>query len=350
MGPAHVPGLSVAVVDDRGLRHVAAYGFADLGASTPATPLTSYLWFSMTKIATATVALRLADQGRLDLDAPIRRYVDGYRRTPGPDEARVGQLLDHTAGVANPLPLRWVRPASQPAPDPATFLARVLRRHGNPRYEVGGAARYSNLGYLLLGQAIASAAGAPLTEVVTDELLTPAMGHTGFAPAADRDQATGYIRIPRPTTPLLRAFLPAGVVGARHGALGHRHLSFRPFLVDGASYGGLVGDVVDAGRLATLHLADGVIDGHRVLESDTARRMRRITSPGRPFDLGQGWFRHAAHGEGPTDHVEHLGTGAGFRNVMRLYPDRGLGVVIMTNTTAAYDHHSFCERLVRLPW
>ena len=48
--------------------------------------------------------------------------------------------------------------------------------------------------------------------------------------------------------------------------------------------------------------------------------------------------------------VEHLGGGGGFYNVMRLYPDEGLGFVVMTNTTRAYPHHQLLDRLVHLPW
>jgi CubicO group peptidase (beta-lactamase class C family) len=60
--------------------------------------------------------------------------------------------------------------------------------------------------------------------------------------------------------------------------------------------------------------------------------------PGKPFDLGPGWFRRAADRDVEPAFVEHRGTGGGFRNVMRLYPGRGLGVVITANTTRSYDH------------
>ncbi len=69
-----IPGLSIAIADSGGLRHASASGLADLRGDRPATPETSYLWFSLTKIVTATAAVRLADEGRLDLDEPISRY------------------------------------------------------------------------------------------------------------------------------------------------------------------------------------------------------------------------------------------------------------------------------------
>jgi len=59
----NVPGLSVAVVKRDRVVWERGVGFADLATSTPATPATSYLWFSMTKIVTATAVLQLAELG-----------------------------------------------------------------------------------------------------------------------------------------------------------------------------------------------------------------------------------------------------------------------------------------------
>src|SRR4051812_24766932 len=71
----HVPGLSIAVTDTDRLLSAPAFGPAALTPRRPATADTRYLWFSMSKIATATAALQLADQGRLDVDAPVSSFV-----------------------------------------------------------------------------------------------------------------------------------------------------------------------------------------------------------------------------------------------------------------------------------
>jgi CubicO group peptidase (beta-lactamase class C family) len=207
------------------------------------------------------------------------------------------------------------------------LLDHLLRRRRAFAGAPGGAARYSNVGYLALGAVIAVAAGRPYEQYVTDAVLAPAgMTRTGFDHRLDPPAATGYIRAPRPADPVLRRILPAGVIGARHGA----YLSLRPFAVDGPSYGGLIGDVVDAARFVQLHLQDGELDGRQVLKPSTARAMRVIDRSGKPFSHGLGWFRAPAQ---RSDYVEHWGAGAGFWNVMRLYPDDGMGVVLMTNAT-----------------
>lgn len=322
-----VPGASMAVVSPDGTVAAGAVGAADLGRGVHATAHTPYLWFSMTKIVTATAALRLADEGHLDLDAPASEHVPALAtgRSPGPT---VRQLIDHTAGLTNPLPLRWVHAVDAPAPDPDALLQRLLRRRRALRRSVDGVARYTNVGYLALGAVIAGAAGRPFEQYVTDAVLAPAgMSGTGFHHPADRSVATGYVRAPRAADPVLRLLLPTGVTGPRHSAF----LSLRRFVVDGPAYGGLIGDVVDAARFVQLHLRDGELDGRRVLQPGTARAMRVVDRPGKPFAHGLGWFR--APGPARSQHVEHWGAGAGYWNVMRLYPDAGTGVVLMTNST-----------------
>jgi CubicO group peptidase (beta-lactamase class C family) len=332
MARHHVPGLSVAVTSSVGQLYAEGFGYRDLATRSPATADTAYLWFSMSKIATATTALRLADEGRLDLDAPVHDLVPSVRAARGP-QPRIRQLLDHTSGAGNPLPLRWVVPAGA---DPAAVRARtadLVARHGAPRRPAGAPARYSNVGYLVLAEVIARAAGEPFEDAVRRGVLEPAgMPATGYEHRDDALAATGYVRLPRAATPLLRAALPAGLVGARHAD----QVGLRPFRVVGAGYGGLIGPVTDAARLLRLHLADGVVDGVRVLRPETARLMRDIRTPGRPFDLGLGWFRRPADRDATPAFVEHWGTGGGFWNAMRLYPGLDLGIVVMANTTRRY--------------
>lgn len=342
----HIPALSVAIADSTGLRHAHASGVADIRTGRPATPETSYLWFSLTKIVTATAAVRLADEGHLDLNEPLDRYFPMLSRSARSATApTVGNLLNHTAGLTNPLPLRWVRPAASAATAPSELTERILRRHHRLRSPIGTVARYSNLGYLLLGEIISAVSRQPFESYVRQAILTPLdMDHTGFVHHPDREPATGYVTMPRGLGPAVARLLPPGIVGSQYG----RHRALLPFYVEGASYGGLVGDAVDASRIASLHLGDGTYAGRRVISAAAARRMRQITTPGKPFDLGQGWFRSPAHRTGATNHAEHLGAGGGYFNVMRIYPDHGIGIVIMTNTTRRFPHHGLLDELLRI--
>ncbi|MDR6417120.1 serine hydrolase domain-containing protein [Pseudarthrobacter sulfonivorans] len=341
---ASVPGVSVAVVDRDRVVFAGGYGLADLAARSPATASTTYLWFSMTKMVTATAALRLADDGRLDLATPVGEYVD-YLRGPGKVQPSVGQLLTHTSGLGNPLPIRWAHAAEAAPPDPEALLRKLMARRRAYRYPVGQMARYSNVGYLAAGQIISAAAGMPYEDYARKSVLQPlGMHNTGFRQPTGAATAKGYLKAPRIADPLLRRLLPPGIAGDRYRA----YLSLNPFHVDGPAYGGLAGDVLDAAKFLRMHLRNGDLDGKRVLTPESARRMRVIEHAGEPFAHGIGWFRRSP--DSTTPWVEHFGTGVGFWNVMRLYPDHGMGVVIMSNSTAAYDFEPLMELLVGASW
>ena len=111
-----VAGLSVSVVKGDRLVWAKGFGFADLATGRPASPQTSYLWFAMTKIVTATAVMCLAEGGKLDLDAPADEYFRGFKVVSQPVPVTVRQLLNHSSGLANPLPIRWIRPADAPTP------------------------------------------------------------------------------------------------------------------------------------------------------------------------------------------------------------------------------------------
>jgi CubicO group peptidase (beta-lactamase class C family) len=336
---SRVPGASVAVASPDEVLFSAAVGVADLAQGRLATPDDQYPWFSMTKTVTATVAMQLHRRGDLDLDAPIGTYLPGFRPRQAHGHPTSRQLLTHTAGLGNPIPIRWVRPAHAPT-DPAA-MRRVLDRHGTPRRPVGGPAAYSNIGYLQAARVIEAVTGQSFPDVVQRLVLEPMrMTRTGFRYRSDAPASTGYVRLPAAFVPALRLLLPAGTVGAR--ATGHT--SLKPFVANGNGYAGLIGTASDAARFAAVHVATDV-DDHPLLSHDDIERMRTITALGKPFDHGIGWFRQPADRDRVPRFVEHYGTGGGFWNAMRIYPDDRLAIVAMTNSTARWDVDRLFGRL-----
>jgi len=177
-----VPGLSAALVTEAGAVWSGAAGHADLATTTSAHSDTVYLWFSMTKIVTATAVVQFAERGALDLDAPVAGFVPGFPS----GTATVRHLLSHSSGLPNPIPVRWVRPAGSPRPDPHEFTAGLLRRHGKLTSRPGETARYSNLGYVVLGEVIAAVSGAPYIDYVRQNVLEPlGMTQTDFVYRAE---------------------------------------------------------------------------------------------------------------------------------------------------------------------
>ena len=327
-----VPGVAMIVVDRDGVIATAASGSADLRDATPASPSMIAPWFSMTKIVTATTAMRLAERGALDLDEPVAAHVPSVATLLPAERARritPRHLLSHTAGIANPIPVTWIHPPNVAGPDLDAFLDERLAAHPDLKTEPGETSSYTNVGTLLLGAAMQHATSTPFANIVRTEVLEPVgMTRTSFAYPSDGGAATGY----HPKLSPMRFLLPRWV----RGPSTRRWMSLHPFLLDGAPYGGLVGPVEDIAPFLRMHLRDGELDGTRLLGEDATRSMREISHPGKRFDLGLGWFRPHGDGagaEGSEPYVEHLGGGAGFWNVMRVCPRAGIGVAVMGNAT-----------------
>ena len=288
-----VPGIAVAVVDADGVRDAVAVGMADLRDGRPASPDMVCPWFSMTKIVTATAAMRLTERGVLDLDAPLSPHVAQMRHlrpTTAAAKITARHLLSHSGGLANPIPVGWIHPADQPGPDPDTFLDGLLSKHGKLRFEPGTRSSYSNLGTLVLGAAMANLTRTPFTDLVQHEVLTPARHARHGIRVHARDGSRRRDRLPPETEP---DAIPAPPVGDRP-ARRVDGSSLNRFLLDGQAYGGLIGTVTDAARFVQMHLRDGELDGVRVLDADACashardphrrqavRPRARVVPPGR---------------------------------------------------------------------
>jgi len=106
-----VPGVAVVIVGAEGIRARAAIGLADLASDMPMATNVAVPWFSMTKLVTATTVMSLAARGVLPLDVPLLPLVpamSGLRPVAWAQRITARHLLQHSGGLANPIPLRWV--------------------------------------------------------------------------------------------------------------------------------------------------------------------------------------------------------------------------------------------------
>jgi CubicO group peptidase (beta-lactamase class C family) len=333
--PSRVPGLAAVTYEQGKPVARATAGFADISGGLHASVDAAGLWFSMTKIVTATAALMLVERGHLGLSDQVRTLLPEFPEASANDpQPQVRHLLSHSSGIGNPMPIRWIHRADQPAPDAREFALELLSGK-RLKHRAGERAVYTNLGYIALGEVITAAAGVPYQDFVRTEILRPLqLKRTGFSlaelPAGDA--VAGYQRRFSPMTPLFRLLLPRGTfAGSEDG-----WLRFAPFVVDGSAYGGLIGSTADAARFMSLHLTGGEVDGVRLLEPASVEAMQTVQARGRGIDVGFGWFRRGS-GRASADYWEHLGGGGGFWNMMRIWPKRETGAVCMGNSTR-YDH------------
>jgi len=184
----HLPGLSVAV-SKGGLLWSAGFGKADLEQDVPVTAQSMFRTASVAKWVTATAAMRLVEDGKLDLDAPIQRYCTQFPEKPWPVTSR--QLLTHMAGIRHN---HGDNGEKRDTEAERQALEQLIQREKSTQYtrytdvikpldtfkndplifQPGTRVQYSSLGYRLLGCVLEGAANTPYRKLIRDLVFTPA--------------------------------------------------------------------------------------------------------------------------------------------------------------------------------
>ena len=294
-----IPGLSLAVAEAGEVRFEAGFGFADVENAVRARPETVYRFASVSKPMTAVVVMKLAEEGRLDLDAPVSGYCPDFPEKPWPVTSR--QLLCHQSGV------RHYRPGEQPKTRRFASLTEglALFRDDPLAFEPGTKVLYSTYGYTVLGCAAAVAAGRPFPSLLQEMVFGPAgMTATRIDDVRELipDRAQGYVR-------------------DGYGRLLNSELADMTWKVPG---GGLCATATDVA-----HFGAALLSG-RLVSAETRERMltRQKTRDGRATGFGLGFTLGDRDGQ---REAWHTGGQERVSTVLYLRPDAGLAVAILAN-------------------
>lgn len=336
---SEVPGLQyIAVTADRVLFEYAG-GWADIQGQKGMTPDTTLMAYSMTKTFTAVAILQLAEQRKLSLDDVIDRYL--------PNAAYHGhgitlrQLLNHTSGVPNPIPLRWVHLAAEDSSfNEAEALATVLRENPDLAFEPGRKFAYSNIGYWLLGKVVQQVTGQSYPAYIRGNILQPlriSAQEMDFVISDESRHAKGYLK-KYSLMNLVKGFLiDRKFVGGYEG----RWLRLSSHYLNGPAFGGLIGTARGFSRFLQDQLrTESVLFG---LETKRLLESRQTDGAGRPIPMTPGWHVGETHG---VTYFFKEGGGGGFHCEMRIYPSRGIATVVLANSTG-FSSTGFLNRVDR---
>lgn len=160
-------GISVAIVKDD-FRWGKGFGLADVENKVPATVDSSYRMASVTKPMTAVGVLKLVEQGKIDLDAEVQKYVPDFPKKPHPVTIR--QLLGHLGGISH---YRNYNVEGRVREPKNTKEALAMFQDFDLIAEPGTRYSYSSYGYNLLGAVIEGASGRPYGDFMRDEVWAP---------------------------------------------------------------------------------------------------------------------------------------------------------------------------------
>ncbi|MDX2193647.1 MAG: serine hydrolase, partial [Gemmatimonadales bacterium] len=300
--------VSIAVVDARGPVWGWAGGRArrDVAASAG----TVYRVGSVSKLFTDLAVMRLVERGRLDLDAPVTRYLPSFTpRNPWRTPITLRMLMAHRAGLVREPPVGHYFDATAP-----TLEATVASLNATSLvYQPGSRTKYSNAGIAVVGRVLEVVTGRPFAEYLAADVLAPlGMTRSAFVPAPDVVDA---------------------LADGWMGAFDRNDWRAPTFELGMAPAGSLYSTVTDIGRFATALLRGGEGERGRLVTRATLERMWQPAFPGaqeRAFGIGFVLGDLAGRRR-----IGHGGAIYGFATELAVLPEDGLGVVVAIATDGA---------------
>jgi CubicO group peptidase (beta-lactamase class C family) len=322
------PGAVVLIAREAEVLHHAAYGTTmyDDAGSQPVQLDTIYDIASLTKMFTATAALRMCDAGKLDLAAPVGRYLPAFRAS----DVLIRHLLTHTSGLD--IRLSALRHAGR-----AEMLDAVYRIV--PTHPPGSTVAYTNVNSLLLGEVVAHLHGTSLDATLRDLVIDPlGLCETLF----------------RPTPALWQRIAPTERDEEWRGALVHGsvHDESTHALGGVAGHAGLFSSAADLHMFCRMWLdaiAESPARSVNFLGAKTARLAVSNQTAGLRTACGLGWMldRPNFMGAAPAGSFGHTGfTGPAMVGI----PRQRLIIVVLSNRVyprrRAFEHHPITAAIV----
>ncbi len=300
-----LPALSVALVDDQKIVWARGFGLADPMAKKPATAETVYRVGSVSKLFTDLAVMRLVEEGKLDIDAPVTKYLPDFKpANPFDKPITLRQLMTHRSGLVRESPAgNYFDPTSP------TLAATVASLNATKLvYAPESRIKYSNAAIATVGYALEKTQKRPFVDYLRETLLVP-LGMTGSAFEA---------------TPAVKKELAKAVMWTYHG----REFPAPTFELGMAPAGSMYSTVLDLGRFMSVLFNGGEGPKGRVLKKETLEAMWRpqFAPKDAKEGFGIGFHLDELHGR---RRVGHGGAVYGFATDLSALPDEKLGAVVV---------------------
>ena len=306
-----LPALSIALVDDQKIVWARGYGFADAAKKRPASADTVYRVGSVSKLFTDIAVMQLVEQGKLDLDDPVTKYLADFKpinRFDKPITLRM--LMSHRSGLVREPPVgNYFDPS-------VTALDRTVQSLNQTElvYEPGTRTKYSNAGIAVVGRVIEATQEQRFARHLYNHVLDPlGMTHSAFEPTVE-----------------LNRDLAAAVMWTYDG----REFPAPTFELGMAPAGSMYSTVNDLGRFLSALFAGGKGPGGRILEAKTLEQMwtPQFAKEGEKTGFGIGFSIAELDGH---KRIGHGGAIYGFATELAALPVDKLGVVVVTSRDVA---------------
>lgn len=306
------------------------FGYSNIKNQSLIDEHTTYNAFSVTKTFTALAILQLNEQKLVDLEDPVIMHLPDFLYAP---DITILQLLTHSSGIPNPIPLSWIHLASEhDSFDSHHFFDNIMLKNSKVNFKPNDKYAYSNLGYIILGQLIEKISGLRYEDYINNMIikkLNLKPEDLGFNMRNQNFHAVGYHKKLSFTNTLLGFFIDKSKYMAKSEG---NWKPFHKFYVNGNAYGGLIGSPT-----GFVKYSQELLKSNSILLSDNFKRKlfnENYTNRGKATGMCLSWFKGNLNG---NTYFAHAGGGGGYYSEIRLYPELGIGSIIMFNRTGMSD-------------
>lgn len=312
-----VPGFSVVIVDGDEVVYGKGFGLERVDSEEPMTSRSSVAIGSLTKSFTAVAVMQLMEEGLVDLDAPVTRYVPWFRTADGrQNEITIRRLLNNTSGIPSRDQWLFRVDSSEQA------MERSVRELSNVKLsrQPGASFEYCNENWILLGLVVANLSGKSYSDALQERVLDP-------------------LRMTRSTTALDR-FPSIGVLYGHHSRVAQMRPAAARFLGEALAAGSeLRASASDLGNYLAMLMGGGLFQGQRVLSEDSVDQlfspaisfqvdMPEMGLTGETAAYGMGWIITEIDGRRV---IHHGGDAIVMGSWTMLDLDRRLAVAVLYN-------------------
>ena len=315
MAAQRIPGLALGIVEGDRIAYMRGFGTAD-DSGAEVTPQTPFIIGSVAKSFTALAIMQLVEAKRVELDAPVQRYVPWFRVASerASAEISVRHLLNHTSGLST----KTGRSFQGDGDTSATALEQAVRKLESAALTapVGSKYQYSTINFSVLGLIVQTVSGQSYEDYVEKRIFDPLQmrnSYTSEAAAQPHGLATGHNywfgRSRAADLPYNRGLVPAGYLIASAEDMTHYLIS---------------------------QLNSGRYDGTAVLSSAGIEELQRpaVPTPEEDTSYAMGWF------VGPRNDIpaiHHQGETFNFHSNVVLTPQSKRGVIVLMNAEDSLD-------------
>jgi CubicO group peptidase (beta-lactamase class C family) len=323
MDAQRIPGLALGIVHGDRIVHVQGFGQAEK-SGPDVTPQTPFLIGSVTKSFTALAIMQLSEAGRVQLDAPVQRYLPWWRVADpdAPTRVTVRHLLYQVSGLSKATGNAYA--TSRDTHDSALEDRVRALRNAELTRPVGTTWQYSNANYWTLGMIVQAVSGQSYETYIQQQVFDPLQMRNSYTSQAEAEQH--------------------GLPTEHRYWYGFPVATELPFDRGSLGAGGLSSSAQDMARYLSLYLNDGRSGTTALVSPAGAAELQR---PGVPTGLdgvsyAMGWTVSRLHGV-PT--ISHDGSDFGSHANVVLIPDREWGVVVMENAENSPDEFFGSHRM-----